>query len=144
MSGTYIPKALRILVTKRANNRCEYCQTPGLYTAMQMEIDHIIPQSLEGRTHETNLCLACTYCNDSKNARVVVFDPESGEVVSLFNPRTQNWFEHFKWSDNGEVVLSLTAIGRATVSALNMNRANFITARKFWVSVGWHPPENTN
>jgi HNH endonuclease len=142
MSGVYIPVALRKLVTERARNRCEYCQTPALYTAMRMELDHIIPRSLEGPTKETNLCLACSYCNDSKNDRVIAFDPESGAIVSLYNPRTQTWSEHFKWSENGELVIGFTAIGRATVSALDMNRSNLVIGRNFWVGVGWHPPKN--
>lgn len=76
MSKTYIPKALPEQVIKRAKNRCEYCQTQGEYTAMPLEPDHIIPEALEGATTATNLCLACTYCNDSKNARVIARDPE--------------------------------------------------------------------
>lgn len=63
----YIRKALRKLVTERAGNSCEYCQTQSEPTAMPMEVDHIIPLAMQGITEENNLCLACTYCNDAKN-----------------------------------------------------------------------------
>ncbi len=48
MSKKYIRKALRELVTERAGNCCEYCQTQGDPTAMPMEIDHIIPLAMQG------------------------------------------------------------------------------------------------
>jgi hypothetical protein len=61
--------------------------------------------------------------------------------VSLYNPRTQSWPEHFAWSGDGILILGLTAIGRATVNALRLNNVDIVAARHLWVSVGWHPPE---
>ena len=40
-------------------------------------------------------------------------------VVTLFNPRSDRWPEHFEF--NGPEVEGLTAVGRATVLLLNMN-----------------------
>ncbi len=57
-----------------------------------------------------------------------------------FNPREQNWFEHFQWSDDGLYIISLTAIGRATVVALQLNNEFIIPARRHWNIAGWHPP----
>ncbi|OQY59936.1 MAG: hypothetical protein B6245_04170 [Desulfobacteraceae bacterium 4572_88] len=37
--------------------------------------------------------------------------------IVLFNPREQNWSEHFRRSDDGLHIIGLTAIGRATVNA---------------------------
>jgi hypothetical protein len=34
----------------------------------------------------------------------------------------------------------LTAIGRATIIALNTNNEVIVDARRRWVGVGWHPP----
>ena len=142
MSKKYIPKALRELVIKRARNRCEYCQTQSEPTAMPMEIDHLIPRAMQGQTEESNLCLACTYCNDAKNDRVVGLDTESGGYIKLFNPRTQLWKEHFAWSDDGELIIGLTETGRATVFALNLNRSELMRGRRVWVKAGWHPPKD--
>lgn len=36
--------------------------------------------------------------------------------------------------------MGLTACGRATVLALQLNNAYAVTVRQAWVSVGWHPP----
>jgi hypothetical protein len=61
--------------------------------------------------------------------------------VPLFNPRTQNWFEHFRWSEDGLRIIGLTPSGRATVGALHLSDdPNALTVRSYWVRVGWHPP----
>jgi hypothetical protein len=60
--------------------------------------------------------------------------------VLLFNPRTQHWYEHFRWSEDGAYIIGLTAIGRATVETLKMNSAYIVPARRHWVEAGWHPP----
>lgn len=126
MTKKYIRKALRELVVEKADNRCEYCQTKAGPTAMPMEVDHIIPLAMQGLTEDTNLCLACTYCNDAKNDRIVGLDAESGRYVALFNPRTQKWKDHFEWSEDGEHIIGLSATGRATVLTLNLNRPEFV------------------
>jgi hypothetical protein len=48
--------------------------------------------------------------------------------------------EHFAWAPEGDRVIGLTPAGRATILALNMNRAPLVRARRAWVSVSWHPP----
>jgi 5-methylcytosine-specific restriction endonuclease McrA len=106
-----------------------------------MEIDHIIPESLGGLTEESNLWLACSLCNDHKGDRIAALDPETGELVQLFNPRYQLWNEHFIWTQRGELIIGVTPTGRATVAALNINRPTLVRSRRLWVSVGWHPPK---
>jgi hypothetical protein len=62
-------------------------------------------------------------------------------AVALFNPRTQKWFDHFRWSDDGLYILGLTPIGRATVLALHLSDdPEALTVRRYWVVAGWHPP----
>jgi hypothetical protein len=70
-----------------------------------------------------------------------VVDPVSGQAIALFNPRQQKWAKHFSWANDGAYILGLTACGRATVNALQMNNTTAVTVRRSWVSVGWHPPE---
>jgi 5-methylcytosine-specific restriction endonuclease McrA len=107
-----------------------------------MVIDHIIPLSKGGVTEFDNLCLACHRCNLFKHALTELEDPLTGEIVPLFNPRRQNWSDHFAWADDGIHLLGLTATGRVTVIALNMNNDVILDARRNWVRVGWHPPED--
>ena len=142
MSSSYIPADLRRLVALQGRGRCGYCLSSELITGIPLDIDHIIPISLGGPTIEENLWMACSRCNGHKGDRVAARDPASGEMVPLFNPRTQTWKEHFAWTDAGARIAGKTATGRATVVALRLNRSPLVDARRAWVSVGWHPPDD--
>ncbi|MCC7208067.1 MAG: HNH endonuclease [Anaerolineae bacterium] len=134
-----IPGRLRRQVISRAHGRCEYCQTQQAIV-IAMEIDHILPESAGGETSLANLCLACIGCNGFKLNHQTGLDSETGQEAPLFNPRTQQWREHFAWSPDGASVVGLTATGRATVERLRMNRETVVAARRLWVEAGWHPP----
>jgi HNH endonuclease len=142
MSRTYVSKELRYRVAAQARHRCGYCLTAEAIVGAQMEIDHLIPESLGGLTEEGNLWLACSLCNDCKSNRISAHDPESQEFVRLFDPRRQVWNEHFRWNDSGDEIVGLTPIGRATVAALQLNRPSLVKARPLWVLVGLHPPKD--
>lgn len=107
-----------------------------------MQFDHIIPEALGGPTVEDNLWLACSLCNAIKGDQISAIDPLNKQVVPLFNPRHQNWSEHFAWSAEGDLVIGLTEVGRATVEALQLNRELLVTARRNWITPGWHPPKD--
>ena len=138
--AAYISKKRRRKVADRANYRCEYCQTAQLISGAQMHIEHIIPLTQGGKSDEQNLCLACAWCNSYKNTQTVAIDPLTQEEVSLYNPRTQTWSDHFRWQENGVEIIGLTPTGRATVAALNMNNEYILPARRQWTLAGWHPP----
>ena len=140
MSQAHVPKDVRERVSAQARYRCGYCLTAQAIVGTPMEIDHLIPESLDGRTEESNLWLACSLCNSHKSNRIAARDPESNVVVRLFDPRRQTWAEHFRWSEQGDVIVGLTAMGRATIAALELNRPTLVEARHLWVLVGWHPP----
>ena len=142
MSQAYVPKELRERVAAQARYRCGYCLTAEAIVGAPMEIDHLIPEALGGLTEESNLWLACSLCNDHKSSRIAFLDTVSGETVRLFDPRRQIWYEHFRWSDNGDEIVGLTATGRATVDALRLNRISLVAARRLWVLAGWHPPKS--
>jgi 5-methylcytosine-specific restriction endonuclease McrA len=97
MSQTHIPKELRERVAEQALYRCGYCLTTEIIVGAPMELDHLLPESLGGLTEEENLWLACSLCNAHKLARIAAVDSVTGEVVRLFNPRRQDWGEHFRW-----------------------------------------------
>jgi hypothetical protein len=125
------------LVHDRARNCCEYCQTRQATIGQALHVEHIDPR---GGNDLENLCLACPTCNLSKATATAGLDPETKETVTLFNPRTQNWREHFRWIDGGRRVQGLTPTGRATVERLRMNQDRVIVARALWVKANWHPP----
>jgi hypothetical protein len=142
MSRTYVSVELRERVRAAARHRCGYCLCAEWFTGFPMEIDHLIPESLGGPTEEDNLWLACSLCNEHRGNRTAATDRATGEVVRLFDPRHQTWTDHFRWNDTGEVIIGLTPTGRATVEALQLNRAVRVDARRNWVSAGWHPPRD--
>jgi hypothetical protein len=140
MPRPYIAQEVRDRVAAQAGYRCGYCLTPQSFTAMPLQIEHIVPLAAGGASDEENLWLACPLCNGRKSARTHGIDPESNQTASLFNPRQQNWSHHFAWSQDGILVVGLTPIGRATVESLQLNHEHFLRARRRWVAVGWHPP----
>lgn len=87
-----------------------------------------------------NLALACPGCNGHKYNKTEAPDPADGELVPLFNPRKQEWQDHFKWNEDFSHVVGLTPTGRATVSALNMNRPGVVNMRLALFVIGSHPP----
>ncbi len=62
-------------------------------------------------------------------------------MVALFNPRLQAWEQHFRWAQGGLRILGKTAIGRATVEALDLNHELAVAVRGIWVQLGGFPPE---
>jgi hypothetical protein len=129
---------LRRLVIQRADHRCEYCGISQLGQVATFHIDHVIPVVAGGETSAENLALACVSCSLRKGARQDLVDAESGESVAFFHPRQQQWQEHFAW--NGVEVVGLTAIGRAMVQALDLNRATMLAIRREEQLLGRHPP----
>ena len=140
MSSAYIPRELRQRVADQAGHRCGYCRSSEEVTGLAMEIEHLMPRALGGLTREENLWLACSACNSFKGHRISGRDPQSGRMVRLFNPRKQSWNEHFAWTDSGTRIRDRTAVGRATVRALRLNRSLLVQARRAWVKAGLHPP----
>ena len=140
MSTAYIASAVRLFVTERAKHRCEYCQTQELIIGMPLEVEHIVPEVAGGHSNEDNLCLACPRCNRYKHVLIEAVDEATKALVSLFNPRQHRWQDHFTWQQDGLYIVGLTPIGRATVTALQMNNAFVVRARRIWIQTGWHPP----
>src|SRR5438094_2304208 len=83
-------------------------------------VEHIVPRRRGGLTELQNLAWACPACNLSKADRIDARDPETGNIVPLFNPRHDNWRDHFRW--NGHEVVGVTPAARATIDALGLNK----------------------
>jgi HNH endonuclease len=133
-----IPTSLRRLAIQRADNRCEYCGLSQLGQAATFHIDHIVPVVAGGSTAADNLALACVSCSLYKGAKQDIEDPETSQTVVIFNPRQQTWQEHFSW--RGVEVVGLTAVGRATIHILKLNRAIIQAIRAEEEFFGRHPP----
>lgn len=140
MAGRYISQALRQMVTEAFQRRCAYCMTPSWLVGDNFTIDHIIPHVLGGETAFENLCLACWSCNSTKNDRIVGADPQTGQLVRLYHPQVMQWHRHFSWTEQGIYIVGLTAVGRATISTIQLNRLPLLESRRYWIEAGWHPP----
>jgi hypothetical protein len=109
---------------------------------MPLVMEHILPRSLGGSDDRSNLAASCYRCNEFKGARTDMTDPETGQLVPLFNPRMQAWVDQFTWVNGGTHIIGSTPIGRATVIALRLNNDDVVEARSLWIEFGWHPPVN--
>jgi hypothetical protein len=138
--STYLPSDLRQRLLDADDHRCAYCQTATTNSGQPMSVDHSNPESKGGETEFDNLCFACRNCNEFKGGATEAIDPLTGEMRSPFHPRHHHWREHLVWDDSGTRIIGLTAIGRATVIALNMNNEVIVDSRRRWVGFGWHPP----
>jgi hypothetical protein len=135
-----ISAQLRQQIITAAHHRCEYCKSSSRLTGTPLVMEHILPRSLGGTDDPENLAASCYRCNEFKGAKIHAIDPDTNQLVELFNPRMQAWKQHFVWDNDGTLISGLTNIGRATVIALRLNNENIVEARTFWVEVGWHPP----
>lgn len=138
MSGN-VSAELHAAVVAPARNRYEYCGLSQIGQEATFHIDHVVPRAAGGPTNEENLALACVSCSLRKWAKQTALDPETGHETPLFNPRTDIWGEHFQW--NEELVDPLTPTGRATVTALAMNRPLIVAIRREEMILGRHPPD---
>lgn len=112
MKKAYISRKLRRQVLERAGEMCEYCLSKSDLLGTDLEVEHIIPESLGGVSSLDNLCASCSTCNRHKASKVWVIDPDIGKTIC----------------------------GRATVETLQMNRERLVRARRLWVAWGEHPP----
>jgi hypothetical protein len=140
MSKTYIPATLRVEATASFKGLCAYCRSPQELMNVPYEVDHIVPEKAGGATVSDNLAYACPLCNGVKGSRTQGRDPLTGRIVPLFHPRRQNWFRHFRWSDDNTEIVGRTQSGRATVETLRLNNENLQRLRAIWLAIGSSPP----
>ncbi|MDZ4657325.1 MAG: HNH endonuclease signature motif containing protein [Bythopirellula sp.] len=135
-----IPRPLAREVRERADDCCEYCLLRQDSQEATFHVDHIVPRSRGGPTTLDNLALACVSCSLHKAARQSARDPRTGKRVPLYNPRFDDWNDHFaftkRWRISGR-----SPVGRATIEALDMNRAAIVAIRIELVQLGRYPPD---
>jgi hypothetical protein len=117
----------RDLVRQRAGDRCEYCRLHQEHSGLRHHIEHITARQHGGSDDAGNLALACHRCNVHKGTNLTGIDPQTAQVSPLFNPRRDQWSDHFAFQ--GARINGISAIGRATVQVLNMNDARRLELR---------------
>jgi hypothetical protein len=101
-------------------------------------IEHIVPQCEGGSSTLLNLALACPGCNLRKGRKMVAIDPSTRQEARLFHPVQQRWSENFRFI--GVEIHGLTAVGRATVAALDLNHLRRQRIREVEGLFGLFPP----
>ena len=137
MISARISAALRREVRERARERCEYCLLAEAEAFFPHEADHLIALKHGGETTSANLALACFDCNRFKGSDIASVDPITGELVALFNPRTQEWSDHFQL--RGGVIVPLTRVGRVTERILQLNLRVRVEVRAKLVAINAYP-----
>ena len=121
------PSALQQVVA-RAGNRCEYCKMHQALQGATFHVEHVIPRAAGGSNRLDNLAWACPSCNLHKSDRTSCeLDSSTGPIL-LFNPRLNQWSDHFEWDDY--IMIAKTDIGQATVVALDLNHERRIKIRQ--------------
>ena len=131
-------RAQRETVLERAGRRCEYCHIPQTALDLLLHVDHVIARQHRGESTLANLCVACDRCNLKKGPNLSSIDPLTGELVPLFNPRRDDWGQHFA-RVHAEIV-GRTAVGRTTVSLLELNSPRRRELRRQLIEEGAIPP----
>jgi hypothetical protein len=133
-----VPAALDRRVRERAKGICEYCRLPDSTYDLPFEVDHIIAEQHGGKARLINLCLACPRCNRAKGPNIA--SVLSGTLVPLFNPRRDQWTDHFAWK--GARLRGLTPVGRVTVRVLGINNPLAVRMRQELIVEGRFPPRS--
>jgi len=96
---------IRDEVRKRVGGCCEYCRISDALVSTPFQLDHIIADKHGGPTSLENLSWSCLDCNSFKGPNIAGRD--DNQTVRLFDPRKDDWKEHFDW--NGPIL-----VGRLT------------------------------
>ena len=141
MIRTYISLKDRKLVFKRANRCCEYCKSPADYSTEPFSVEHIIPLAKNGLSELANYALSCLGCNYHKSIKIEILELISQKITPLFNPRNMEWHDNFVWDETSTIIIGKTAIGRATIQALKLNRQQVKNLRRALIAIDEHPPK---
>jgi len=100
-------------------------------------MEHIVAEKHGGSSEADNLALACPHCNRFKGSDLGSLDSETGILTPFFNPRMQNWDEHFQL--DGAMIVPLSAEGRVTVKILQLNHPERLLERERLIKVNQYP-----
>lgn len=122
-------KATRDSVIERAGNCCEYCRLPqSAQPFVTFHVDHVVATQHRQDDSVDNLCLSCQSCNLRKGTNLTTIDLVTDEIVRVFDPRNDEWNDHFHVVDF--VIVGKTAVGRATARLLAMNDPSRVELRQ--------------
>jgi len=130
-------KKIKKVVKERAKSRCEYCRIQEDDSFLTFEIEHIVSQKHGGGDELENLAYACPQCNQFKGTDLITFLDDYDNIVTLFNPRKQDWFEYFEVLE-GEII-GKNKVAKATIKLLKINATERIIIREILMKANRYP-----
>jgi hypothetical protein len=100
------------------------------HPVMPFHVEHVIAKQHGGTDDPRGLALACDRCNAFKGPNLTSIDTDTNTLVPLFNPRLDDWNDHFL--ARGGVLIGRTPTGRATVRLLQMKARRRVELREEW------------
>ncbi len=82
-----------------------------------------------------NLAYACPHCNHNKGSDFATIVQD--EIVRLFNPRVDDWIEHFEVVHFKIVARSI--IGQASIRIFCFNEPDLLILRQILIEGGRYP-----
>ena len=128
----------RRIVRERANYCCEYCRVSQSSQLARFHVDHVVATKHGGTDTVDNFCLACAKCNGYKGSNVAALDPLTRAATKLYDPRQQNWDDHFTIYPDA-TLSGRTPEGRTTIFVLRMNDDERVIQRLGELNVGDYP-----
>lgn len=116
---------VRQQVRQRSGCACEFCGVREEDAGAALTIDHFRPRSKGGSDALDNLVYACPSCNQYKQD----YWPTDAQAVPLWNPRDEDFAEHFTEAENGQLI-ALTIVGAFTIGHLRLNRSQLVAYRQ--------------
>jgi len=118
----------RTLVQKRAGHRCEYCHIPEMAYSLSFHVEHIVASVHQRNDDPSNLAWACPPCNVHKGTNLATIDPDTGLQTNVFDPRQNDWTDHFALLEYS--LVGLSPVGRGSIQLLKMNLPRRIELRE--------------
>ena len=132
-----ISNILKTIVINRAGNRCEYCLVPKILSNFEFHIEHVVSIQHGGTSLPDNLAYCCSFCNWKKGTNLATLILPNDEMIRIFNPRKQNWQEHF--STVAGKIIPLSKTGVATAQLLEFNLPERVEVRLELAKAGFYP-----
>ncbi len=137
MERPYLSQDLRRKIIDRADRRCEYCRIREIDTALGCAIDHMISLKHGGSSDADNLAYACVFCNRYKGSDIGSIIWETQEFVRFYNPRRDQWSDHFQLQ--GSRIEPISPIGEVTARILGFNDPIRLLERQELIDRGRYP-----
>lgn len=143
MSKVYLSKKIRTLVIDRAKGCCEYCRSQDIFSTQIFSIDHIIPLAKGGNNEEKNLAYSCVKVATTRNGFIQrsLMPLLKRQFLFSIQEYIHNWLEHYSWSEDFLQMIGISAIGRATIDFLKLNRKGVVNLRLATLALEKHPPD---